>query len=831
MAFFRFLKSHKKAAWLCFFVLVYAAVLIWKFYPLVSRNELLPGNDTLGHFLAFHEFYQSLAAGHFWNYSVYWFGGMPLFQFYAPLTFLLMGGLYALLGHFVSQFLIFRWNVFLAFAIFPWPFYLFVKHYVGEKAAHFSLPVSLLLVFYPPFFNFLGLGAASSIVSGLFDEMLAVDLLLFYLVALKKLVDSDRVNWKWTLLAGLALAAVFLSHTLTSIMAGFFTAIIGIFFIRRWFRNNLFWNLGGAVLLGFLLSAFWLVPFIANLRFTSAAIINTNSFLTSALSVFAPFRLNDIWNGGVLSFPYVWILAWVAFAFGLFHLLREKKALLPVVLLITFLAFGLDYFNAVFPNLTLHYYRMLGYGLIFFLAIVAAGAAYIWEKMGARKTALALLAGLGVLLLFQCIYFFRFSSQISLLSSESGFMSMSQLTDINYLWSISDFRGFTAGNSTLTDLRSVFLPEKPERIMPDMSPLIMTSDLSSIHFFNAALPLANQESSIFGLYAESAWQLPFIFPDTNVITGNGMLWGRVKDLAFNQYFNGQGLEDMVKRLQLFGVNYLVTNSDFYDNNAKQIKEASFVRSEGNFKIYHLDGARPLVYSAAHLPGLFVAGGGALDFREFALGWYSASELLDYPIADWTKRADDLTTGSAAPFSFIALETNGLPDASLTERILSLGKPVVFLNEASSSLGLADEAKNIREIDNFRPITVQLDTAALVQPNVDSLKSLSAFVRKFGLANKDASTVPDVATFSGENVAFSGTGPAIVNLSYFPYWQCASGCDNVYPVTPGQMLVFASGPTSLVYRPGEDTQVGLWLSVLGLAGLAGLAYLSLRERKK
>ena len=826
-----FIKERKKAAWLCFFVLVYVGVLVWKFWPLISINQILPGNDTLGHFWAFHELFQSLAAGHFWNYSVYWFGGMPLFQFYAPLGFLLMSGLYAALGWFASQYLVFRWVVFLAFAVFPLPFYFFVKNYAGRRAAYFSLPLGLLLIFYPPFLNFLGLGAASAINAGLFDQMIAVDILLFYLVALKKLVDADGWDWKWVFWGAVSLALVFLAHTLTSIMAGVLTLIIGLFYVRRWFKQGLFWNFAATITLGFLLSAFWLLPFVLNLKFTSAEAISVSSFLASPLYVFAPFHLNDIWSGGGAIFPYVWFAVWAAFIAGTVRTLREKKSLLVVVLAFIFLAFGLDYFDAVFPGLTLHYYRLLSYGLIFFLAIAAAGAAWVWEHWNGRRTFLVLGSVIGGLLIFQSIYTFNLSGALSTLQPSGGTVSVAnQLTGIQYHWDISQYPAFGYANQVLTDLRTPPSTGKPQRILPDMAPVVMMDALGSVHFFNATLPLVNDQSSLFGLYAESAWQLPFIFPTTNLVTGNGMLWGRVRDLAFDDYFQGQSLEDMAKRLQLFGINYLVTGSTFFDANVQKIKEATLVKNDGAFKIYHLSGAKPMVYPAGHAPGLFVRYGG-LDFREFALGWYSVPNLLDYPVADWMSAPDALTKKAADRFSFIAVELDGQPSATFVRQVTSLGKPIIFLNEQSGSLGLSD-GRNIWEVDSFEPVALfGKQLPEMTQPNVPGLTMLSSFVREFAPPNPAATTTPDIYDLSGERVAWNGAGPDIVDLGYFPYWQCSAGCDNVYPVTPGQMLIFSNGDTVLTYQPGRDTQVGLGLSVLGLFSALAVAYGAWRKRRR
>jgi len=815
-----FLKVHKKTGLICFFVLFYAALLAGKFFPLISLSEILPGNDTLGHFWAWREFHSHLAEGRFWNYSIYWFGGTPILQFYAPLGFLLMSGFYALLGHFVSQFLIFRWFVFLAFAVFPWPFYFFIKNYLGKTAAYFSLPVSLLVVFYPPFMNFMGFGAAGAVIAGLFDQIFAVNFLLLYLVALKKLIESDNFNWKWVLGAVIFLALIFLSHTLTSIMAGILTCLIGLVHYRRWFKNKLFHSLSAVIALAFSLSAFWLWPFIVNLQFTSAERIDTNAFLSSALKPLLPFYLNDLWQGGWATFSYVWVASFLMFLIGLSVLLKNKQYLLPLIFFVIFFIFGLDYLNPIFPKLTIHYYRLLGYDILFFLAIASVGLAAVWGWARRKKQGVSYgLVLIGAIVLAQYLYFFNLTGLSRI--QEGEVMTVSQMTDISYFWSLPKFSSFSDANRVVSDLQSPLLPVKPQRVMPDMSPALMSS-LSSIHFFNTALPLANGQASLFGLYVESAWQIPFIFSTTNLITGNGMRWGRVKDLTFNSYFQNQSLESMVQRLQSFGVDYLVVGPGYFSQQANKIKEAQLIKSDGRFKIYHLRGAKPLIYAAGHIPGLFVRHSG-LSFREFALGWYSVPELLDYPVADWSGKIKDLTKEDADKFSFIIIELDSEPDPNFIARLKSLGKPLLFLNESSASLALSD--KDIWEVDNFQSIALpQYNSPSMKQPNIASFEALTGFIKKYARPNEFASSTPKISSFSGEKISFNANGPCLVNLSYFPYWKNISG-DEIYPVTPGQMLIFASGGTNLEYRAGLDTKVGKWLSII--AGVSIVCYLAYR----
>jgi hypothetical protein len=358
----------------------------------------------------------------------------------------------------------------------------------------------------------------------------------------------------------------------------------------------------------------------------------------------------------------------------------------------------------------------------------------------------------------------------------------------------------------------------------------MYNNLGSIHFFNTALPLANNQSSLFGLYAESSWQVPFIFPTTNLLTGNNMIWGRVRDLAFNDYFNKQDAAAMVKRLQLFGVDYLLTASKFFDDQVQKIPQASLVNELDIYRIYHLAGSRPLVYPAAHQPGLYVNGGGS-DFREFALGWYSVPDLLDKPIAEWPKSATELDQAAVAPFSFLVVAVPANSDKSLVQKLENFGKPLLIVHAGTSTVSLTDPQRGIYEINGFRPVAGYYGSSDFVQPDITGLNSLRDFVLKYAAPNGLASSTPAISVWTDNRLSFSGSGPVIINLGYFPYWQAASGA-TVFPVTPGQMLVFVKGTTTLNYVPGTDYQVGKIISLAAVGViLVYLAYGLITKNKK
>jgi uncharacterized membrane protein len=67
----------------------------------------------------------------------------------------------------------------------------------------------------------------------------------------------------------------------------------------------------------------------------------------------------------------------------------------------------------------------------------------------------------------------------------------------------------------------------------------------------------------------------------------------------------------------------------------------------------------------------------------------------------------------------------------------------------------------------------------------------------------------------ENISFSGSGPIIVNASYFPSWRSEDKNQKIYQVTPGQMLVFSSGKTNLKFSARLGEKISGWVSVIAI----------------
>ena len=107
-------------------------ILLVKYPGLWLTATPLPGWDNIGHYFTFLKQVELFKIGEFKGYILDWFGGMPLFYFYAPLFFW-VAGLFSLILPFVSTTLIFKWTILLFLASFTPVIYYFSKVFLPIK--------------------------------------------------------------------------------------------------------------------------------------------------------------------------------------------------------------------------------------------------------------------------------------------------------------------------------------------------------------------------------------------------------------------------------------------------------------------------------------------------------------------------------------------------------------------------------------------------------------------------------------------------------------------------------------------------------------------------
>lgn len=222
-----------------------------------------------------------LPSGRVMGWSNYWFAGFPIFYFYFPLPSLIIVGLDVLLPYGVAFKLV---TVVGLVSLAPASYFL-------ARSMGFARPVAAIAAaaggayafMETPQPNIFG-GTMASSLAGEFSYSWSFAFSLVYLGCLVRAVYGDRRFFPW---AGAALALTALCHVIPTIgvvVASLFVVAgkawrpdrfipdpeaAGTGTARQGFKRSLWWIVAGSWALGFALAAFWALPLVTRLGYTT----------------------------------------------------------------------------------------------------------------------------------------------------------------------------------------------------------------------------------------------------------------------------------------------------------------------------------------------------------------------------------------------------------------------------------------------------------------------------------------------------------------------------------------------------------------------------------
>lgn len=805
----------EKALFLILFLLVIA-----RLYP-VLQTALLSGWDTLPHFYALEKMAEEfLPSGHISGYVMEWFGGFSLFTFYGPLFYILVAGIWIATFKIFSLSLLFRAGILLVLLGFCVSFWYFLKTFAGKGAAKIGILLCMLFVFYPTELSPMGIGAGGAFFMGLFNGIIGLSLVLLFfsfLENLRKSLEEKRPSVMWTVLSVISLAALLFSHTL-SLFGGIFLGII-YFFIHV--RNLVFLKKIGAVLfLALLIASPFIIPFLGNIGLSAGSPAGIGSSMSDPFLYVFPFDLQKLSSlEGILSFEF-WALIFLFFSVaGFVAELKEKRYFIPLSFILSLLFLSRNYFLAMFPKFAIHYYRFLPFVFVLALMLASIGVRALYERAhGSRNKKIAV----GILVFFMI---FQSYALFSVNASEKNRFSLFGETYIPYHWNIEDYGSAKEGAFLLERLKVY----SPQRVIVEPSPVGYLSSLGSTHYFTGMIPMKNGQSTLYGLYAESSGNSPFIFSSIEGLLQYPFNWGDVRLSSSVPSFFSQPPEYHVKRLAHFGMDYFVAFGEKTRERISSVENAKLIEKTNNFAIYSIQDHKELAYPAKYKPALYINLDRALPFREIALAAFDHINLIDFPIADGGSSLARIRE-NAPLFSVIIVSASSMSEEE-KNTLLSLPNPLVLLN---ANPAIYDESRGATTIDGFRELPYPVSLYAL-RPKPGSWESfqnaLVALKERFLL---DETSYEPPSLFTNTEIRYTGYGPMIINAGYFPYWKkdrCASGNCAVWRVTPDQMLVFSDGLTVLHYEPNVLKKVLMFISYGTIAGLLIFAIVSRASLKK
>lgn len=825
------LKSYlgRKFSVLDYFIIILATagVLLFRFYDLFTSPSFLAGWDTIGHYYTFLKGLYLFQHGELRGYMMNWFGGMPVFYFYPAMVFWFMGAV-AVIFPAINPVLIFKFTILLELALIPASFLFFARSFWPEEKVS-SVAVfffSLAYIFYQPFeYGSLGIGIAGAVPVGLLAEFWATNLVLVFLGFFYRLMlsESKRLidgNFFGALIFG---AFIVHSHILSMVFSAVFAGLIFLFRIN-W--NNIK-RIGILLVSLALLGAYSLYPLFAFLEYSSGWRMDAAGYFADPLFPLLAFDPSALFRGEFLVFNWIWFFIFWFFVLGFILLIKRRHIIMPSIFLVSFILIPRQFFASIFPSLPVHYYRVMPIIFFFYLAISIYGLQQVFSWLYKKWRFSPYFISIFLI--------FVLARQISNFSFGIDQMNIQPRIIDSYTQPITyyhDLEEYPFASEAKRTMKYFHDKKITSRVAPEMGGRSFMINIGSSHYFNTMLPMINNTPVLFGLYAESAYQLPFFFTPLEVLSKTNLAYGNVLALMADRRYLAQKPEQVIKEMSLFNVEYFIAgNKPFQESLAMASSSAERVdigpKTEP-FQVYKIkDVARSYVSYPKYLPAMYINEDGELSFREFALGWYKLFDILDFPVIFDHVRIKNLDKEDLSRVSFLIVHAKSLSDKD-RQVLNSTGKPIVVLSRFDYEGELPEGATLI---DNFRPGAGYYGQAAVFQPNYDTLHELQKFFEqaktKFPSGLKGS---PSLISWEDEKISFSAEGPTIVNASYFPNWRSQDNQQKIYQVTPGQMLVYAKGDTTINFSPGLLERISLWLSIISF-GLVLIIWIIWLKRKK
>lgn len=287
-------------------------------------TEQFAGLDLIGNYAYQWYLHNYLLPSKLTGWSNLWFAGVPVLTFYPPLFFLCTSLLSYLSFGLIGLKLAYKLVIFGSLLCFP------LVAYYSVRKLNFNKLESLLISFWVIAFLFLygKLNAIHQTLNlGLVTQMFGLNLLMIFIGEL------DKKFWK----AGILMSLIVLSHIYVASLAIITIFTFSILNPKKNFEHLLI------IIIGFLLSSFWLGPALANLKF-----VEYFSTRPSPVSDF-PFML----------FPFLLFS---------FYRPRKKELLMIIIFLITFLI------GTIGTPFKLQHDRFFYYSVLFGSVLAGMGA-------------------------------------------------------------------------------------------------------------------------------------------------------------------------------------------------------------------------------------------------------------------------------------------------------------------------------------------------------------------------------------------------------------------------------------------------------------------------
>ncbi len=804
-------KTDKRTKWyfsVWFISLVCAAAVILinlNSFTTYWSSPFIQGWDGEGH-AAVGQYYSDHIFPSSWGWIPNWYTGMPFPQFYPPLFYMFLAGLYHVLPF--SYITLFKVVVTLLELLVPATLVYFVSFRTKNPASRIVAGVfSVLFVsaVFPEIGNS-GMTVAATLYTGMVTQLFGFIMFMCWLHFFLQIEKSRRAQ----ILAGFFLLCTFISNvhnilvTFILFVVTYLVSLVTLCKEKFPSRTAFLKASVGHFFLYFLSGA---IPLVATAFWTLPVYMNYSYFVTAS-----PWSPPNI-IGFIMIFPVVFILAMV----GLF-IFKYFKDRTSLILSVTIgVVFFVVYNNSWLEQhgLPAHVNRWFGV-LCFFVPILIA---FMYDhvsriiKSGAQRLALY-----G----FMCILFL--SSLYSFLSADTPDGYYTGYTDDH----VADILKYVRSNSDIGMMMT--------EVSRDGDPSLMVID--------SLVGLNNSGGDLTNIFRESSINSVFLTPVRNALSSGIEGWGFRTYLAFDEAFLKQDKSLGLDRAERIGIqSFLVRSRRTKDAFMKD--DRVFLKKDfGGWALFSFKNkmtrSEVLRYAPVHFYG-------NLNFKERAINDYdwarfqegilysdSKNTTFTYPHDQYIDSSSDFFTASTTVVSTYAYHDLKIAYARMlsyskkNNLVLVADENPLFQMMYHSMLATSTRmSQHVQILDHVSPSLLDNDPTQT---------QMTALFKSIEGSSTPVASVPHTNAVISANkieVRLDATStvplPVLVKVSYFPAWQRTDGVP-IYLASPGFMLTYATSSFTLIFTTPWYVRAGNIISLAAiLCGLSIAVFYKYRRK--
>ena len=562
------------------FLAIYTTLFIFYRPDLLFSITTTAGGDTGAHHYPAQYLIQELLPNfRLTGWAPGWYAGMPMLTFYFPFPFLLI----AIMDWFMAYEVAFKIGTVLGVFALPAAAYAMGRLWRVRRPFPILAAVFALIFLLMESYSIYG-GNILSTLAGEFGYMLSFALVFLFLGTMYRGMEKPHFNMLFVLNC-LILMALVLSHIVTTIVL--VGIIPGLLLVNPRWRSLGYVAAVAAV--GFCLTAFWSLPFAANLEWTAHMAWDQLNSLGDLL----PVQLLPVATLGLIGMAYA--------------VARKEKKLLPLAW-ITFITLVLFW---VLPNGRLWNARILPFFYVSLHFWAAYGATWLIRPFTVMMWDLFRLRGVNARRVYVPVVAIVLGAVVIVTSTTAaGWIR----------WNYSGYEGKTNWEQYNSINEFIATLDPPGRVMVEHGQKI--DQFGTPRAFEI-IPYWTGLPTMEGTLMEASYTAPFHF------INQAELSKEASNAIIGVNYPSLNVPQGITHLQLMNIPYLLTFSPEVTGDVQADPRAELLATFGDYNVFRISGTTGYVEVMKNKPVRVDVE--VSEWRDIAVEWYLTDAALDTPL--------------------------------------------------------------------------------------------------------------------------------------------------------------------------------------------------------